>query len=164
MTKAVNADGIDYTDATKTQGAYPTDDDLAFISKVQGWWDEADKAESDNISAEKDDHAFTYGHQWAQDDIDELAKTKRVPLVINKVRPTIQVVGGHKRSNRMRVRYLPVEMGDSFKADTGSFQGLPIQWDQTPAGSMQWRALLLYRRRHDVHPGDRRDRVDGNGF
>ena len=120
MTKAVNADGIDYTDSTKTQGAYPTSDDLAFISKVQGWWDEADKAETDNIKAEKADHAFTYGHQWEKDDVDELAKTGRVPLVINKVRPTIQVVGGHERSNRMRVRYLPVEQGDSFKADIWS--------------------------------------------
>lgn len=119
-TKPIKTDLIDYDDVTKTQGTFPSDDDFAFVEKVLGWWDEADKAESENIKAEKSDHAFCYGHQWDKEDIAELAKTKRAALVINKVRPTIQVVGGHERSNRMRVRYLPVEQGDTMKAEVWS--------------------------------------------
>src|SRR5574340_607501 len=113
-------DLIDYNDSTKTQGTYPSNDDLAFVSRVLGWWDEADKAESANIESEKSDHAFCYGHQWDSETVEELKKTDRVPVVINKTRPTIQVVGGHERSNRMRVRYLPVEQGDAFKAEVWS--------------------------------------------
>lgn len=120
MSKPIKTDLIDYSDATKTQGTYPISDDLAFVEKVLEWWDTADKAQTDNIVAERSDHAFCYGHQWDTEDIAELKKTARVPLVINKVRPTIQVVGGHERSNRMRVRYLPVEQGDDYKAEIWS--------------------------------------------
>lgn len=120
QTKPIKSESIDYADATKTQGTYPSDDDFAFVEKVLGWWDEADKAQTENIEAEKSDHAFCYGHQWSAEEVAELQETTRVPLVINKTRPTIQVVGGHERSNRMRVRYLPVEQGDSFKAEIWS--------------------------------------------
>lgn len=119
-TKAIRSTGIESSDSVKTQGVYPSDDDLKFVGKVLDWWDEADKVETDNLTAEKADHAFCYGHQWEQEDVAELAKTGRVPLVINKVRPTIQVVSGHERSNRMRVRYMPVEQGDNFKAEIWS--------------------------------------------
>jgi hypothetical protein len=118
--KPIESSFIDPGDFTKTQGSYPSDDDLEFVSKVLGWWDEADAAENDNLESEKSDHAFAVGHQWDAVDIAELKKTKRVPLVINKVRPTIQVVGGHERANRMRVRYLPVERSDTFKAEVWS--------------------------------------------
>jgi hypothetical protein len=118
--KPIKTDLIDYEDVTKTQGSYPSEDDFAFVEKVLGWWDEADSAESDNLESEKSDHAFCYGHQWDAEDIAELKKTQRAALVINKVRPTIQVVGGHERSNRMRVRYMPVEEGDTIKAEIWS--------------------------------------------
>jgi hypothetical protein len=118
--KAIGSQSGRYDERLSTQGAYPASDDLAFVRKVYDWWHEADESQGQNIVDEKADHAFALGHQWTTEDTKELEKTNRAPLTINKTMPTLMVVGGHERGNRMRVRYLPVEQGDSFKAEIWS--------------------------------------------
>lgn len=123
MGKAIGrqaADSWEYEGKVTTQGAFPSPDDLTFVKKVHDWWKEADEAQGENLKNERADHAFAMGHQWDDETIAELTKTNRAALTINKTLPTIMVVGGHERSNRMRVRYLPVEQGDSFKAEIWS--------------------------------------------
>ena len=100
-----------------TQGAYPPSDDLSAVKKFQDWWQKADKAQSQNLQNEKNEHAFALGHQWDEKTYEEIKGSGRVPLVINKTLSTINVVSGYERSNRMRVRYLPVEEGDNLKGE-----------------------------------------------
>lgn len=100
-----------------TQAAFPSVDDDTFVAKVHTWWQEADAIQTENIEAEKKDHRFALGHQWEAKDEAAIKASGRVPLVINKTLPAIMVVSGHERGNRMRVRYLPVEQGDTDKAE-----------------------------------------------
>ena len=108
------------TDAAEVQDTFPSKGPNEFVAKVHDWWQAADQACSEWLQNEQSDHAFALGKQWDQADMDLLKEDGRVPLVINKTLPALLVVSGHERSNRMRVRYLPVEDRDTPTAETWS--------------------------------------------
>lgn len=101
-----------------TQGAYESSaDDYAFVQKVQKWWDEADKEARNWLEEERKEHAFAMGHQWDDKDYKLLQETGRYPLVLNKTLAHLLVVSGYERTNRMRVKYLPVAPDDVGRAE-----------------------------------------------
>lgn len=100
-----------------TQATWPESDDYEIVSKVHKWWRHSDQKCATNIQDERNDHAFAAGHQWDESELEILKPTGRVPIVINKTLPTLMVVSGQERGNRMRVRYMPVESQDTLKAE-----------------------------------------------
>jgi len=114
MAQVIKLDG--FSDKATTQAAYPPDDDLSFVHKVATWWKDAENA-SGWLAEEKSEHDFVLGHQWDDEDYRKVLESGRYPLVINKTLPTLMVVSGYERMNRLRVRYLPVEQSDSEKAE-----------------------------------------------
>jgi hypothetical protein len=60
---------------------------------------------------------FKHGDQWNEADKQLLASQKRACLVINEIKPKLDVLSGYKRQNRTDIGYLPVEEGDAVMAE-----------------------------------------------
>jgi hypothetical protein len=50
---------------------------------------------------------YLEGRQWAQDDLQKLAREKRPALTLNKIRPLVNLVLGYFLNQRTDIRYLP---------------------------------------------------------
>lgn len=56
---------------------------------------------------------FVAGRQWTRDEIDEMQELSRIPIVFNRIAPTIDAVSGAEISNRQQVQYFPRQVGDT---------------------------------------------------
>lgn len=118
---------------TTTQGTFPSPDDMKFVRKTADWWKEADDS-SKWLKEEQKEHDFSVGHQWDGKDYEAIKKSGRYPLVLNKTLGHLLLVSGHERSNRMRVRYLPVEQSDTESAEIWTEVGRIVQ----EQGNVDW--------------------------
>ena len=99
------------------QGA-PSLEDESFVKRVRRWFHEARQARDAWFEDEQLDHRFYHGHQWSASDIKAMEESGRVPLVINRIAPVVNMVAGYERSNRNRIKFLPVDtVADPLKAE-----------------------------------------------
>ena len=56
---------------------------------------------------------FVAGRQWTRLEIDEMRALSRIPIVFNRIAPTIDAVSGAEIGNRQQVQYFPRQVGDT---------------------------------------------------
>jgi hypothetical protein len=56
---------------------------------------------------------FVAGRQWTRLEIDEMRSLSRIPIVFNRIGPTIDAVSGAEISNRQQVQYFPRQVGNT---------------------------------------------------
>lgn len=56
---------------------------------------------------------FVAGRQWTRSEIDGMEALGRIPIVFNRIAPTIDAVSGAEISNRQQVQYFPRQVGDT---------------------------------------------------
>lgn len=70
-----------------------------FRAAVENWNRWRDEA--------KEDYDFLAGKQWTDEELAEFAEQKRPALVINRIRPLINILSGWQRMNRFSISFLP---------------------------------------------------------
>ena len=75
--------------------------------KLSAYFKEAAEGTSDWRGRAKKANKFYIGDQWDEVDIAQLKKEGRPHLTINQIAPTINVVSGTQRQNRMDIKVLP---------------------------------------------------------
>ena len=55
----------------------------------------------------KECYAFLAGDQWNAEELRALEELRRVPVVFNRVEPTVESIAGHEVNNRQAVKFLP---------------------------------------------------------
>lgn len=67
--------------------------------------------------AEEEDFEFALGEQWDNDDVEKLKQAGVKALVINKIKPMIQLITGIERQSRSDFQAFPEGAEDSIKAE-----------------------------------------------
>jgi len=81
-------------------------------------WDKALTAHWETWRIEaKTDFDFVAGHQWTTDEISEMAEVNKIPVVFNRIAPTVDAVCGAEIAGRQQVQYFPREAGDTAVND-----------------------------------------------
>ena len=70
-----------------------------FKGAVEGWSDWRDEA--------LEDYKFVTGEQWTEEELREFEKQKRPAIVINRIKPLINILSGWQRLNRYDLNFLP---------------------------------------------------------
>lgn len=82
-------------------------DDETVVKRIKRLREQANDAQSRWRREARTDFAFLAGDQWTTEEISKLEEAVRVPVVFNRVEPTIQSISGHEINNRQTVKYLP---------------------------------------------------------
>ena len=82
-------------------------DDYESLSKFRKWFKAAVENWSDWRNEALEDYKFVTGEQWTAEELREFAKQKRPALVINRIKPLINILSGWQRLNRYDVNFLP---------------------------------------------------------
>ena len=77
------------------------------ISTLRRWFREAVDHAADWRSEAREDYEFVSGKQWTDADRAKLEETGRPALVINRIKPLINVLSGYQRLNRQDIDFLP---------------------------------------------------------
>lgn len=85
-----------------------TDDtEQSEIGKFREWFTEAADWAADWRAEAKQDYEFVAGKQWEEADIQRLKESGRPAIVINRIKPLINVLSGYQRLNRYDIEFLP---------------------------------------------------------
>lgn len=87
------------------------------LSKYRKWFKGAIEAWQKWQTEAKEDYDFTVGRQWKPEELAEFEEQKKPPLVINRIRPLINILSGWQRSNRFDLSFLPRTGDDIELAD-----------------------------------------------
>lgn len=83
------------------------DDDKATVTKFRQLFRAAVEAWNDWRNEAEEDYNFVVGKQWTDEQIREFAKEKRPAIVINRIKPLINILSGWQRLNRYDLNFLP---------------------------------------------------------
>ena len=83
------------------------DDRLSGIGKYRQWFREAVDAADTWRQEAQEDYDFVAGRQWREEDRRELERSGRPALVINRIKPLVNVLSGYQRLNRYDIDFLP---------------------------------------------------------
>ena len=95
-------------------GAY-TGGDL--LSKFGNWDKILDAHWSGWRQEAKEMFDYVAGRQWTKDEIDQMEGIGRIPIVFNRIAPTIDAVAGAEIGARQQVQYFPRQVGDTAVDD-----------------------------------------------
>ena len=85
-----------------------TDDtEQSEIGKFREWFTEAADWAADWRAEAKQDYEFVAGKQWEEADIQRFKESGRPAIVINRIKPLINVLSGYQRLNRYDIEFLP---------------------------------------------------------
>ena len=76
------------------------------IGKYRQWFRDAADFWRDWQTEAREDYEFVEGKQWNESDRKKLAETGRVPLVINRIKPLINLLSGYQKLHRYDVNFL----------------------------------------------------------
>ena len=76
------------------------------IGKYRKWFRDAVDYWHDWQEEAREDYEFVEGKQWSNADIQKLEKTGRSPLVINRIKPLINLLSGYQKLHRYDVNFL----------------------------------------------------------
>ena len=85
------------------------DEDL--VRKVMRLRKQADKRQSKWRDEARTDFDFVAGEQWTAQEKAIFEELQRVPVVFNRVEPTIESISGHEVNNRQAVKFVPRQPG-----------------------------------------------------
>jgi len=85
-------------------------------------YETAMKLEDDWYEEAKNDDEFYKGNQWSSDDAASLKENNRTMLVLNEIKPKIDVLIGHQKQNRTDMKLMPNEEGDQRISDIHNFR------------------------------------------
>ena len=95
-------------------GAEPPAD---LIGRFQAW-DRIDQAHWSGWREEaREAYDFYAGRQWTVDEVRQLETLNRIPVVFNRLAPTIDAVSGAEIGARQQVQYFPRQVGDTAVDD-----------------------------------------------
>lgn len=77
------------------------------VGKFRRWFTEAADWAADWRAEAKQDYEFVSGKQWEQADIERFKESGRPAIVINRIKPLINVLSGYQRLNRYDIEFLP---------------------------------------------------------
>lgn len=77
------------------------------ISKYRRWFKEAINAANDWAAEAKEDYDFVTGHQWSKDERRAFERQSRPAIVVNRIKPLLNVLSGYQRLNRYDINFLP---------------------------------------------------------
>lgn len=83
------------------------------IGKFRQWFREAVEHMSDWRDEAREDYEFVGGLQWTEAEKQKLEQSGRPPLVINRIKPLINVLSGYQRLNRQDIDFLPRTSDDA---------------------------------------------------
>jgi hypothetical protein len=87
--------------------------DIGFVDEVRERFKQS-KTHSNKWRKEaKDSYDFVAGHQWTDQEQQELEEDLRAAITFNRIGPVIDSVSGHQVNNRQDIRYSPRRVGDS---------------------------------------------------
>ena len=89
-------------------------DDYGELSKFRKWFRGAVESWQEWREEALEDYNFVAGKQWTDEELAEFKKQKRPALVINRIRPLINVLSGWQRTNRFDIEFLP-RTGDDIQ-------------------------------------------------
>ena len=76
------------------------------IGKYRQWFRDAVDFWNDWQKEAREDFDFVEGKQWSESDRKKFAETGRVPLVINRIKPLINLLSGYQKLHRYDVDFL----------------------------------------------------------
>lgn len=90
-------------------------DDIIAESAVL--FNQSTSMESDFRRRGRKSYKFYRGDQWEECEIAKLKEDNRPCIVVNEIRPLIQVLSGHQRQNRTDIKTFPIEKADPRGAE-----------------------------------------------
>lgn len=82
-------------------------DEQAKVAKFRHLFRAAVEAWNDWRNEALEDYNFVVGKQWTEDQAEKFIKDKRPPIVINRIKPLINILSGWQRLNRYDLNFLP---------------------------------------------------------
>jgi len=76
------------------------------IGKYRQWFRDAVDYWHDWQIEAREDYEFVEGKQWSKADLKKFAETARAPLVINRIKPLINLLSGYQKIHRYDVNFL----------------------------------------------------------
>ena len=81
--------------------------------RIQNWDRLLDAHWSGWRQEAKENFDFVAGRQWTTDEVKQMEDLNRIPVVFNRIAPTIDAVSGAEISSRQQVQYFPRQVGDT---------------------------------------------------
>ena len=90
------------------------------LRRLMNWWYRERQLQSEARTEQMTDHKFYDGHQWEQEDEDELKERGQKALVFNQTKPAIDWIVGTEKRTRIDYKILPrrKEYGPSAEVKT----------------------------------------------
>lgn len=85
--------------------------------EVIRWFNECMELERKSRAKAKESIRFERGDQWDPVEKERAESNRRPALVLNQIRPNINILCGYQQQNRTDIVYRPVEQGDQMTAD-----------------------------------------------
>ena len=82
-------------------------DEQVTVAKYRHWFRAAVETWSDWRNEAVEDYDFVVGKQWTDAQIAEFKKDKKPVIVINRIKPLINILSGWQRLNRYDLNFLP---------------------------------------------------------
>ena len=82
----------------------PQDNTIGILRK---WFRAAVDAAHEWRKEAQEDYDFVAGKQWSDNERKQLAESGRPPIVINRIKPLINILSGYQRLNRYDIDFLP---------------------------------------------------------
>lgn len=79
----------------------------ANVGKFRRWFRAAIEASDDWRKEAREDYDFVSGDQWSEQDKQAFKDANRPSIVINRIKPLINVLSGYQRLNRYDIEFLP---------------------------------------------------------
>ena len=76
------------------------------IGKFRQWFRDAADFWQKWQEEAREDYEFVEGRQWSKADLKRFAETRRPPLVINRIKPLLNLLSGYQRLNRYDISFL----------------------------------------------------------
>ena len=89
-------------------------DDDGKLSKFRKWFKGAVESWQKWREEAQEDFNFVTGKQWTDEELAEFKRQKKPALVINRIRPLINILTGWQKSNRFDISFLP-RTGDDIQ-------------------------------------------------
>lgn len=76
------------------------------VGKFRQWFRDAADFWQTWQQAAREDYEFVEGRQWSKADLKRFEETRRPPLVINRIKPLLNLLSGYERLNKYDISFL----------------------------------------------------------
>lgn len=76
------------------------------VGKFRQWFRDAADFWQTWQQAAREDYEFVEGRQWSKADLKRFEETRRPPIVINRIKPLLNLLSGYERLNKYDISFL----------------------------------------------------------